>query len=68
MSEARITIDDIRAAGHCVSGARDWLTRHGFIWRDFLKDGATESDLLAVGDGLAEQVIERKRAREAVRG
>lgn len=68
MSRARVTIDDIRAAGHCVSGAREWLTSHGFVWRDFLKHGATEADLLATGDGLAAQVIERKRAREAARG
>lgn len=68
MSAPRITIDDIRAAGHCVSGARRWLTRHGFVWRDFLTNGATEAELLETGDGLAEQVIERKHAREAARG
>ena len=63
MSAPRITITDIVAAGHCVSGAKAWLTRHGFDWRTFMRQGATEAELLATGDALAVQVIERKRAR-----
>ena len=63
MTEARVTIDDIRAAGHCASGAKTWLQRHGFDFRAFLRDGATEAELLATGDALAVQVINRKRER-----
>lgn len=63
MTDDRITIDDVTAAGHCVRGAKTWFERHGFNFRQFLKDGASEAELLATGDGLAQQVIDRKRAR-----
>ena len=63
MTEPRITIEDVRDAGHCVRGAKSWFERMGFNWSAFLRDGLTESELLATGDALAEQVIERKRAR-----
>ncbi len=56
----RITINDIRAAGHCAAGARRWLELHGFNVKTFLRDGATENELLATGDALAVQVIQRK--------
>lgn len=60
-----ITIDDIRLAGHCPAGARDWFRDHGLDFRTFLREGAAASALLAVDDnGLAVQVIERKKARE----
>lgn len=60
---SRITIDDITAAGHCARGAKAWFDRHNLDFRVFLRDGATEAELLATGDALAEQVIERKKAR-----
>jgi len=68
MPEARITIDDIRRAGHCVAGARDWLTLHGFEWRTFLKEGASEADILATGDAYAERVVAMKQARISPHG
>lgn len=63
MSEPRITIEDVIAAGHCVRGARRWFEGHGFDFRQFRRDGATEGELLATGDALAAQVIARKRSR-----
>lgn len=63
MTERRITIEDVIAAGHCVRGARRWFELHGFDFRRFTKEGATEAELLATGDALADRVIERKRAR-----
>jgi len=63
MADERITMTDIIAAGHCVRGAKGWLQHHGFDWRAFVRDGATEEDLLATGDALAAQVIQRKAAR-----
>lgn len=60
-----ITINDIRLAGHCAAGARDWFVGHNLDFRAFIKEGARASTLLAVEDnGLAAQVIERKRMRE----
>lgn len=64
----RITITDIRAAGHCVSGARDWFARHRLDFRAFLKNGIAEEEFLATGDSLAAEVIKHKRERERTRG
>lgn len=60
-----ITINDIRLAGHCVAGARDWFAENELDFRTFLREGAPASVLLAVPEnGLAVQVIERKKARD----
>lgn len=58
--DLRITISDIRRAGFCVKGARGWLEGYGFDFRDFLKNGAPAADILATGDGQAEQVVAMK--------
>lgn len=60
-----VTIDDIRRAGHCPAGARDWFKERDLDFRAFVKTGLPASVLLAVPDNaLAVQVIERKKARE----
>lgn len=71
MSEAPedpiITITDIRRAGHCPAGARDWFRAHDLDFAAFLKNGLPASVLLTAGgedgDGLAEQVVERAKGR-----
>lgn len=63
-----VTITDIRMAGHCVSGARDWFKAYDLDFRDFIRNGMDSDILLATGDGLAKQVIERKLEREAQNG
>lgn len=63
MVDLRITLDDVLKAGHCVRGAKAWFVAQGFDWRDVVKNGVAESDLLATGDGLAERVIAATRAR-----
>lgn len=62
----RITINDIRAAGHCTKGARRWFENYGLDFRDFLKNGISGADFLATGDGLAAQVFQRKIEREGL--
>ncbi len=59
-----VTITDIRKAGHCPSGARDWFKAHDLDFRAFLAHGLPASTLLATGDAYAEQVVSRKRERE----
>lgn len=59
-----VTITDIRKAGHCAAGARDWFREHDLDFRDFLTNGLPASTLLATGDALAQQVVDRKRERE----
>lgn len=66
MNADPITIDDIRRAGYCVSGARQWFKTHRLDFRAFLKDGASADILLATGDGLAERVV--THAQEARHG
>lgn len=61
---SRVTISDVRAAGYCVRGAREWFARHGLDFRAFLKDGIAEQELLASGDAIAAEVIKHKRERD----
>jgi len=63
-----ITITDIRNAGHCVAGARTWFREYDLDFRDFLKNGIDSETLLATGDALAEQVVQRKIERENLDG
>lgn len=58
----RITINDIRQCGHCAAGIRRWFEAYDLDFRDFLKNGIAIEDFLATGDGLAQQVVDRKRA------
>lgn len=60
----RITIDDVRAAGHCPAGTRNWFLEHNLDFRDFLKNGIDAKTFLVDGDALAEQVVTRKLERE----
>lgn len=57
----RISIADIRAAGHCVKGVREWFERHDLDFRGFLKDGIEEEEFVSKGDHLAAQVVSHKK-------
>lgn len=59
-----ITINDVRLAGHCVKGAREWFDRHDLDFRDFIKNGISEERFLSSGDALAAEIVKRKRERE----
>ena len=63
MSEVRIRIDDVRAAGYCSSGAKRWFALHDLDFRDFLKNGISEKDFLATGDACAEHIVKHRKAR-----
>jgi hypothetical protein len=56
-----ITISDMRAAGHCVSGVRRWFGEQGLDFRDFLLNGIPASTLIATGDAQAQRVVDLKR-------
>jgi hypothetical protein len=66
--EGRVTIDDVRAAGHCVRGARDWFDRHSLDFRAFIRDGIAEEIFLASGDAMAERVVSLKQSRAGRHG
>jgi len=57
-----ITIQDIRDAGICASGARRWFEAHGLDFRDFMENGISEDAMLATGDARAQEVVNRKRS------
>ena len=61
--ELRITINDIRDAGHCVRGARDWFEAHGLDFKAFLREGIDEETFVGTGDALALMVVEEKHRR-----
>lgn len=65
MSDDRITMDDIRAAGHCVRGVKEWFERHGLDFRLFLREGISEEEFLASGDSLARRIVDLKKARQS---
>jgi hypothetical protein len=63
VTEERITITDVRRAGHCAAGARVWFEGHGIDFRVFLKNGIPVEDLLALKDGVADEVVRLTRER-----
>lgn len=64
--DLRIYIDDIRRAGHCTKGARRSFEAAGADFRSFMKQGLPAPEFIALGGGLAEQVVTRKLERELV--
>lgn len=60
----RIYIKDIRDAGHCVKGTRDWFDRHGLDFRKFLREGISEEEFTTKGDALARRIVDLKKSRE----
>lgn len=59
-----ITIDDIRKAGHCAIGARDWFIRHGFNPITSFREGVDARLFIEKGDVLAEGVVRHKLKRQ----
>lgn len=59
----RITIADIRAAGHCPRGVKDWCEQHDIDFRTLCRDGIDEAVFLADGDALAQTVVAHRDAR-----
>lgn len=62
----RVTISDIRAAGHCAN-MRPFFRQHGLYaeFRVMIKGGSISAQqLLDTGDARAVQVVERMMAKE----
>lgn len=64
----KITIDDVRKAGYCVSGARGWFRQHEIPFDVFLREGMDADEFLARGDELAAVVVQKKLDRESANG
>ena len=54
-----VTVQDIRDAGHCVAGTRQWFAANNLDFRDFLLNGMAATEFAKI-DGLAEAVVQRK--------
>jgi len=61
-----ITIDDVRSAGHCVRGAKDWFAHYDLDFKAFLRDGIDEATFLATGDAIAQQIVDRKNGVDSL--
>lgn len=64
MTDAIVTMRDIRATKICRRGAHSFFLRHGLDWGRFLADGIPAADLEATGDLMALQVVEHARGRQ----
>lgn len=61
MTEKRLTMTDVRAAGYCSRGIRAWFAAHGYDFQKFLREGASVDELRAMQDGDVQQVLDRRR-------
>lgn len=59
----KITMRDVRGAGMCSKGARQFFKRHRLSWPEFLKAGVDVEKVEATGDAMALRVIEVARER-----
>ena len=55
-----ITIDDMRPK-YCAWGIRKWFNEHDLDLKAFLENGIDADVLLATGDPLVVEIVERKR-------
>ena len=62
--DLRITIKDVRLAGHCVRGAKEWFERYGFDFGRVLQEGVLASEMIATGDEQGIRVVRMKIERE----
>jgi len=58
-----ISIEDVRKAGHCSSGARRWCEAHDIDFRSLLRYGVPADEFVTKGDGLAFRVAIKTFAR-----
>ena len=54
-----IQIKHIRGAGHCLDGARRYCNENGIDWRELVKSGVPEEQLLRTGNAIAIEVVEK---------
>lgn len=61
-----VTIQDIRDAGYCARGAREWAKRHGYDFKLFIINGMPIETLDAHGDEFCLRVAEHVRKKNGV--
>lgn len=63
MGDERITMADVRAAGLCCRGCKEWFRLRGLDFNDFLKNGIALSQIEHLNDALVDQVMASKNKR-----
>jgi len=58
-----VQVRDAVELGYCIKGIKEFCKRHGIDFRNFVKYGIDEDDLLKTGDAMAVKVVERARLR-----
>ena len=58
-----VTMSDVRHAGYCGPGLRNWMTEYGFDLRDFVKSGMPALTMATTNDahGLNTVLVAMKR-------
>jgi len=59
----KIEPQDIRKAGFCMSGARNWFASYGLDWNDFLSNGIDISTFRDLNDAYGNRVADTAEAR-----
>lgn len=57
-----ISIQDVRRAGYCISGAREWCNLREISFRDLVRRGVPASDVENLGDPIVEHILKVKRS------
>ena len=64
-NDIRLTIGSCRDKGMCTRGLKIFLEGHGFVWREVIYNGLLASQLLAIEDSMADDLV-RKHFEELV--
>lgn len=59
---------DIRAAGLCMRGTREWFEQHGLSWDLCVSQGTPQEVLLKIDDPFVQRVIQHIRGENGRRG
>lgn len=57
-----VTVAHIRAANFCSRGARQWFTRHGLDYNEFITRGLPIEAIEGTGDAMGKMVADKARA------
>ena len=64
----KVTAKDCLDVGLCLTGQRRFLTRHGFDFREFIKDGIDITRFYAIDDANLKRAIDAAIVRESDNG
>lgn len=63
MSSVRLTMADLRSAGHCARGIRQFFDKHGLDVAQLVREGVPEDELAHIDDANLKQALGVARAR-----